>query len=183
MERREDSIERARRAYRPNHIKCLLLAESPPKNGRFFYFPDSTRFDFLFINVMDSLYSDFKGRYRNSKEKPKIKSEFLNRFKGDGFYLHDVYSRADEISRLSPKSATERLIDDLKNLNIGRAPIIIVKASVFDLAALPLCKAGFDVVDARVPFPAQGNQAKFLTEFRNALKETGWNNRWSGGAG
>jgi hypothetical protein len=44
-----------------------------------------------------------------------------------------------------------------------------VKSVVYDAAFAALKGAGLPVVDARIPFPASGQQKKFLEEFRGAL--------------
>ncbi len=42
----------AREAYRPERVRVLLIAESPPASGGFFYFPKTIGKDHLFRETM-----------------------------------------------------------------------------------------------------------------------------------
>jgi hypothetical protein len=46
--------------------------------------------------------------------------------------------------------------------------IIVIRASVFDLARQPLADAGLPIVDERVPFPGSGQQRRFEAAFPRA---------------
>ena len=52
------AFEKARKKYRPENIRYLLIAEAPPKadSKRFFYFEDVTEKDSLFLETMKCLY-------------------------------------------------------------------------------------------------------------------------------
>ena len=68
MSLKPDEINRqvaeAREKYRPEHVKCILVAEAPPASvDRFFYYPDVKQFDWLFLGVMEVLYPDEKLNY------------------------------------------------------------------------------------------------------------------------
>jgi len=54
-----------------------------------------------------------------------------------------------------------------------REPIIMIKTTVFDIAAPKLIQAGFRVVPIQIPFPAQRWQQRFRIEFAKALKKAG----------
>ena len=61
---------RERYKYKPRKIKCLLIAESPPRSEdkRFFYNPDQDRYDFLFKSVMEVIFPNFTNNYRKGQK-------------------------------------------------------------------------------------------------------------------
>lgn len=81
--------ERLRRTYRPERVRFLFIAESPPASGRFFYRGDS-------------------GLYRAMREAfqavdPSITdATFLRTFQSSGHYLVDLCS--EPVDRLDAKS-------------------------------------------------------------------------------
>ena len=82
-------FEQARLKYKPDKIKYLLVAESPPEieKKRFFYFEEVKIQDSLFIQTMKVLYPN------DIVDVPTLRSNkpaFLKRFQGDGFYLIDA---------------------------------------------------------------------------------------------
>ncbi len=48
MDSRIRRYSAAREAYRPERVRVLLIAESPPASGGFFYFPETIGKDHLF---------------------------------------------------------------------------------------------------------------------------------------
>ena len=48
--------EEAMNKYKPSTIRCLIIAEAPPNDERFFYFEDVFEKDLLFIGVMGVLF-------------------------------------------------------------------------------------------------------------------------------
>lgn len=76
-------IENARRRYQPDQIKCLLIAEAPPKesSGRFFYYENISDGDSLFLETMKVLYPNYYAQFKNTKSVRNNKSLFLKKFK------------------------------------------------------------------------------------------------------
>jgi peroxiredoxin len=64
-------------------------------------------------------------------------------------------------------------IQRLHKIPAGETPIIMIKTTVFDIAAPKLIQVGFRVVPIRIPFPAQRWQQRFRIEFAKALKKAG----------
>ena len=113
-----NDYETLRKEYRPNNIKVLLIAESPPptvdiKSSRHFYrtgniYPN----DRLFTNTIRALYPE-------TAELPELelkeaKQQWLRRFAADGYYMiealetsqkHEVTKaqRQDRIARALPQ--------------------------------------------------------------------------------
>lgn len=83
-------FEKARLKYRPELIRYLIIAETPPKteSKRFFYFEDVQNQDSLFIEMIKCLYH-IDTRDLNAKSIRAKKADFLRKFQGDGFYLID----------------------------------------------------------------------------------------------
>ena len=52
--------------------------------------------------------------------------------------------------------------------------IALIKSSVYDAAFEPLRAGGLPVIDERMPFPASGQQRKFLEAFRRAAASAGF---------
>ena len=80
------NYDEARARYRPHHIKTLFVAEAPPADpSRFFYFENVTAHDWLFLALIRWHYVD--ARDLETDELRERKSEFLARFRNDGYYL------------------------------------------------------------------------------------------------
>ncbi len=79
--------------YRPKKIKCLLVAESPPPKG-YFYFPEPS-IDHLFRSVMGVLFPKDYGRLK--------KPQLLRKFQDEGFFLIDVWRRQKELMQPEEK--------------------------------------------------------------------------------
>lgn len=73
-------VEQIRKRYLPEKVKVLIIGESPPRSGKFFYTGDDLTsitweaFSWLFMDVIDL------DNY----------NEFLDYFKKQGFYLDDL---------------------------------------------------------------------------------------------
>lgn len=145
--------------YRPDVVRCLLVAEAPPAAvDRYFYFEDVREQDSLFRHVAEGVLG--------SKPERAGKRQALEALRDQGYLLIDlcgepVVSRAD-----LPKH-----VPDLVRRAVESQPerVILIKANVFDLAFGPLTAAGLPVVPVRIPFPGSGQQARFKVAFAAAL--------------
>jgi hypothetical protein len=148
--------------YRPETIKLLLVAESPPASGRYFYNPAGALTEPLFAALM-----------REIGASPATKDEGLLAFQASGWMLVDATyepvntydgKRRDEVISRD----YEQLREDLDHLLPDRtAPIILLKANVCRLLEPRLIKEGFRVVNGGrlVYFPSHGQQGKFREQF------------------
>ena len=104
-----------RERYKPREIKCLLIAESPPRSEdkRFFYNPDQEKYDFLFKSVMEAIFPDFKKNRKGQKHR------YLQRFKEQGFYLIDAVDTPinDRKRRERNKIIRENLKNKIKEID------------------------------------------------------------------
>lgn len=165
-------IAEAREAYRPLSLRCLLIAEAPPDAlDRFFYFPDVKQHDHLFLAVMEILYPEAKKVYLESKRDTKLKRILLQKFQSDGFWLLDVLDVPLRMYDGSLAGGVPRLIDRLQTVINRQTPVILIKASTYDVACRAMREAGINVVNTEaIPFPASGQQGRFRTAFTMALK-------------
>lgn len=66
------------------------------------------------------------------------------------------------------------LIQSVKNVADELTNIILIETSVYDLAFSYLQQAFENVINIRIPFPAQGNQKLFYEKYNEALKLAGY---------
>lgn len=164
-----------RQRYKPEKIKCLLIAESPPFSGdemRFFYNPDVSRKDYLLRETMKVLFPDFKDNYNG-----KNKGEYLEKFKEKGFYLIDsinfpVNDRSDALRNKALKEQVPLKLKEIENLIDKDTPIILIKKNIHDIYYDELSSKGYNVLNEKaLPFPCAGQQGNFKTYFSKITKD------------
>lgn len=148
--------------YRPAQIDLLLVAEAPPCTpGHHFYFADVDQHDWLFRYVWEAL--------KNEKPDRASKPAHLAALRDQGLFLVDLHE--DNISQPSLAQLAPKVPDLIARIRaLSPRRIILIKSSTYDAAYEPLRSAGLPVVDERLPFPASGQQKKFLDGFRRALR-------------
>ncbi len=172
-------LESARRKYKPDKIKYILIAEAPPRegSGRFFYFESVPTGDSLFLETMKVLYPN---DYSDAKSVRLRKREFLHRFKRDGFYLIDSTDSPMEDPRPSRKRQQVRrslpsLVEKLAELISEDTKIILISKPVYDVCADVLRLQGFNIVnDEMIDFPGSSGQAKYRVKLGRLLNKCGW---------
>jgi hypothetical protein len=167
-------FDHARRKYRPRKILFLLIAESPPSSGGFFYFGTTIGKDHLFRETMKAL--DFWPEDEPMR-RGVDKRSMLRRFQSMGLYLLDTC--VSPVDKLRPKerrnavlSQTPRLIDDVIKAN--PLHIFIVKSSIFNPVNIALSEAGLltrVLNTGPVPFPSHGNQRIYRSMLRRAMSK------------
>ena len=170
----EEDYSAARIPYKPSHIRVLLIAESPPSSGGFFYFSETIGKDHLFRETMKAL-GLWSARRRMSKGLQK--APLLREFSSRGLYLIDTC--ALPVDKLSPKdrriaiaTGASRLPRKVEALDPDR--ILLVKKTIFEPALQALEKAGFDrrvLNQMPIPFPSHGNQRKYRQLLRKILRK------------
>ena len=149
--------EQLRRRYRPDPVRVLLIGESPPASGRFFYRGDS-------------------GLYRAMREAfqfvdPSTSDEsFLATFRDSGCYFVDLCP--EPVDRLDTKSRRTACADSEASLSktIARLhPVMIVtvvrsiEGNVFNAAA----RSNWHGVMIHLPYP--GRWARLRSTFVETL--------------
>ena len=146
--------------YRPEQVKVLFVAESPPgAEDRHFYYPNVPRADTLWVELTKSLYGTEFGVTKH--ERPR-KGEWLTRFQSDGYWLIEAVPE--------PVNKNRREAHILEHLDSVMATItdcrpwqvVLVATPVWRALAEPLRGAGVPLVQTGpVPFPGHGQQGKF----------------------
>jgi len=168
-----ETYEKARQLYKPDHIKYLLIAESPPpsaeiQSSRQFYYTDRIRRDDrLFTNTIRALYPEAVDAPEAELEERK--TDWLKRFKDDGWYMIEALEKSQrhEVTKKQRqehiREAVPRLIERLHDLNIEPdTKIILIKSNVFEVATQPLRDADFTVLNHElVDYPGQFNQRAY----------------------
>lgn len=151
--------------YKPAKVELLLVAEAPPCTpGRYFYFEDVDQHDWLFRYVCEGLWEKKPDRAR--------KAEHLAALRDAGVYMIDLHEELiSQPSLAALRPCVPGLVERCRALRPRR--IALIKSSVYDAAFEPLVAAGLLVIDERIPFPASGQQKKFLESFRRAAAAAG----------
>lgn len=167
--RTRSEYHKLRRKYEPTDIRLIIIAESPPVSGKYFYDPVGKTSESLFAAMMKQLHFT-----------PRSKEEGLEEFKRAGWLLVDATYQAVN----TPDADRDRVIEqdypllskDLSLLTRHRStPLILIKANVCRLLEPRLIKDGFDVCNNGnvVYFPSNGQQEKFREQFGAILKAAG----------
>jgi hypothetical protein len=165
-------FSRIRRKYRPRKVRFLLIAESPPSSGGFFYFPTTIGKDHLFRETMKALEL---WPCNEPMHKGVDKRTMLRRFRSMGFYLLDTCNfPVDKMRSRERRNAILQQTPRLVNNVIGADPvhIFIVKSSIFTPVSNALRGSdlwGRVLNTGPVPFPSHGNQRRYRSMFRRAL--------------
>jgi hypothetical protein len=176
------TYEKLRLTYKPELIAFLLIAESPPpssaiQSSRQFYYTDHIRQnDRLFINTIRALYP---ATLKTPEAELEVhKDEWLQRLKADGFYMIEALetSQPHEATKQERQAkiaeALPTLIERVKKLASPKTKIILIKSNVFDVAAEPLRKAGFTVLNTElVDYPGQFNQRDYREKLAQLIEQ------------
>jgi hypothetical protein len=170
-----------RAKYRPEHIKFLIITESPPppadiQSSRQFYYIDRSRTDDrLYANTMRALYSS--AAKQTEEELQTYKEAWLRRFHADGWYMIEALtsSQPHQVTKHQRqeriRQAIPQLIKRVAQLVQPDTKIILVKSNVYDVAAEPLRDAGYHVLNHElVDYPGQYNQKAYREKLAKLAK-------------
>jgi hypothetical protein len=150
-----------RRRYEPRSIKLVIIAESPPASGLYFYNPTGRVTEPLFAALMKQL-----------RLRPKSKDEGLRALQENGWVLVDATYEPVNGAGSGRDTVIERdyalLRDDLAALTPDRStPLILVKSNVCRILEPKLVADGFNVLNRgqTVCFPSHGWQPMFAKQF------------------
>jgi hypothetical protein len=172
-----DRFEIARIKYKPDIVRYLLIAETPPKSDsdRFFYFENVSEQDSLFLETMKVLYP-IETSQLTTREIRANKSKFLLNFKHDGFYLIDSLEKPFDV-KYSP-SQKVKLIEKGQNHLLSRinstidknTKVILISATVFKADFQYLKRNKINVINKElIDFPGSGGQIKFRDKMTEIL--------------
>lgn len=156
-----------RRRYMPEDLRLILIAESPPVSGKYFYNPDGRTTEALFTALM-----------RQIGCRPSTKEEGLAAFRSKGWLLVDATYEpvnGDKKNRMR-KCVILRdhvhLAADLRELDpFRRVPTVLIKANVCKILEPLLLNDGFPVLNKGpvLYFPSHGRQPYFHRQFPQVL--------------
>jgi hypothetical protein len=157
-----------RQRYEPENTRLVIIAESPPASGKYFYDPAGSPSEPLFAALMMQL-----------RVFPLTKEEGLREFQRRGWVLVDAtYEPVNElISKSSRNRVIERayplLRDDLASLMSDRSiPIVLIKENVCRILRPKLVQDGFNVLNGErlIYFPSTSRQKEFHRQFSAILE-------------
>jgi hypothetical protein len=160
-----------RSRYQPVSPRLIIVAESPPVSGRYFYNSEGAVTEPLFSAVMQQI-----------GVKPLFKEQGLQRLQEIGWLLVDAtYEPVNDYTDRKKDSVIVRdypqLLNDLIHLSPDRSvPIVLIKVNVCRLLESRLSKDGFDVINGgkEIPFPSSGQQGKFRSAFSDVVQRAGF---------
>lgn len=177
-----DDYEKIRNQYKPDHLKALLIAESPPPpasigGSRHFYRSTPIRKDDrLFVNTIKALYPE-AAKLTETQIEPD-KEMWLRRFQSDGWYMIEALevSQEHEVTKQQRqeriRNVLPRLIERVKDIAETDTKIILIKSNVYDVAAEPLRKAGFTVLNTGLlDYPGRFNQRDYREKLQAYAKK------------
>src|SRR5947199_7609641 len=166
------NFNRARRKYRPRKVRLLLIAESPPSSGGFFYFPTTIGKDHLFRETMKALdlWPTGVPMRRGVDKRP-----MLRRFQSRGLYLLDTCDFP--VDKMRPRERREAVVEQIPRLvndvmEANPLHILVGKSSLFNPVVIALRESGFQsqiLNSGPVPFPSHGNQRIYRSMLIRAL--------------
>lgn len=163
----------AREFYRPNRIRLLFIAESPPSSGGYFYFTRTIGKDHLFRETMKAL--DLWPQSQRMR-KGIDKRPYLHQFMKMKFFLIDTCDRP--VDKLPRKSRTLQISKGASTIaarvrKLTPAKIVVVKKTVFGPVRNALRNADLDsklLNDKPIPFPSHGHQATYRNQLRRLAR-------------
>ena len=151
-----------RRRFEPEEVNLVIVAESPPVSGKYFYDPDGAISEPLFAALIKQLGVS-----------PTRKEDGLREFQRQDWVLVDAtYEPVNELDEKGRNAVIARdyplLRDDLSEMLPDRSPsVVLLKANVCRLLEHMLRDDGFNVLNKGrvVYFPSTGRQNSFHRQF------------------
>ncbi|WP_271508751.1 hypothetical protein [Bradyrhizobium sp. CCBAU 11357] len=145
-------VEFIRASYRPDRITTLFVGESAPASGEFFYYGN---------NAM------LRHMQRATEAVLGEGGDFLERFKGYGWYLDDlVLTPVDKLPPLERRATCLAATDSLRDRIAVYRPLAIVSVlvSIKGIVEAAAKAAESNAKVFGVPFPGMGQQTRFHNE-------------------
>jgi hypothetical protein len=147
----------------------VIVAESPPASGKYFYDTTGSTKEHLFAAIMLQLGVS-----------PLTKEAGLRELQQRGWVLVDAtYQPVDKLTEDASHDRNEVIardyplrLDDLASLMPNRSiPLVLIKANVCRILEPLLSKDGFSVLNGgkAIYFPSNGRQTEFKNQFSAVL--------------
>lgn len=154
--------ESIRRSYRPDRVRFLLVGESPPASGKFFY-----------VRSAMTAYTARAFESAHGISFPKTQ-DFLNYFKACGFYMDDLsHTPVDKLGKTDREAKLQSNIDDLasriKEMDPAFLAIALRKIEPYVLEAVRRsgCKPRVFVL----PFAGNSHQVKYMDQLSELIRK------------
>lgn len=161
-------------AHLPVDCRLVFIGEAPPPADRYFYYPESSGHDYLFLELMQVLFPDLKAR--GVEFMRANKPALLRRFADEGYFLVDAVERRLPLERAAARvraisAAQEELLDRIGVVGHNNYVAIPVKATVQDgLSLQTKSRIGKLFITDRIPFPSNGQQENFRRQLKSVLQ-------------
>ena len=162
-----------REAWKPSHVRLLLIAESAPDDGgspenRRFFYSDRLGHDNLFRGVVAAMYGATRDDLAKQGKRP-----WLERLREDGFYLIDLVPHPVNASQAHLRARRAEYVDDCvrRASELNPDGVIVVKKDLYPLLRDPIPAAGLDLLNnTGIAFPLGNTRREFITGFTTAHK-------------
>jgi hypothetical protein len=186
-----ESFKQAMVRYRPELLRLLFIAEAPPayRVNRLFYLHNVQTGDALFLEMMNLIYVASIGftegegfsESLSAKDVRGRKSELLDRFVTDGYFLIDARERPmpDGATTSAKLALLRQSLPELKirvkELLGGQGiPIVLIGGLTHEVCFGPLKEEGYQVINGEmINHPARGGQLLFRKKLRDTLNRIG----------
>jgi hypothetical protein len=172
-----------RTEYRPDKVKLLFIAESPPE-GKFFYDVGTVRQDWLYLETMGVLFHNLvTGLYGEGSTHSRSilrvnKGEYLRAFKNAGFWLQDAVptpfakGMTDREKAKAIRTCAPEVVEIVNNCRPDGC--VLISRRVYDNLADELRRVRAPVLNQGfIPFPAYGHNREFRQELGAMLLKHG----------
>ena len=155
--------EKLRQSFKPDKIKVLFIAESPPPGDTFFYSAKSG----FYIYTKKAFYNV----YNNN---PNNQDEFLSFFRAKGCFLDDISHKPSNFKEIcSNKEIFVKQLSERINLYNPNAIIItLIRIDKLVRQAIGLSRVSKTLNEYLIftlPFPGNGFQNKYVSGLESAL--------------
>jgi len=158
-------VEALRERYRPSRVVVLIVGESPPAGGGFFYAPGGSLLGRATREAFEEAFGVRFGSY----------SEFLGFFRSRGFFLVDLLDGRGRRVGEAPEGELAAAVQRLAGLVVELRPrlVVAVLCRVCGLVEEAVRIAGLGVPVVCLPFPkwSKGRYVRGLAEVLRALEE------------
>jgi hypothetical protein len=156
-------LEELRRRYKPDEMRVLFVGESPPASGKFFYKGDSN----LARYTQEAFSRVYNTRFERSED-------FLQTFRTLACYLDDLcLAPINRLPKAERRRQRAKSIDSLAARTRAASPqaIVVVMLGIRRHVEQAVEQADLHgVMMCSLPFPAQGNQRRYVAQLADALR-------------
>jgi len=156
------NTEKIRQSYTPDRIRLLLIGESPPDSGKFFYVKShmTTFTSHAFQRAHGIAFND--------------NTDFLKYFKDCGCFLDDLsHKPVNNLSKTERENELKKCINPLsERIRKFNPPVItIVLKKIEKYIRKAISKSGCDAETYVLHFPGNSHQNKYIEQLSNIISK------------